>query len=218
MQDQDLVNTLRIAAPCPMSWDSMVGDNRVRFCDKCQLNVYNTSLMSATETVQLIKEKEGRVCIQLYRRSDGTVITDNCPVGLRAVRNAAKAVLQVICAAIGLMLSLPAGAQLKCKSLVSTEQASSPITVYPDPVPLRKDIPIFVTGGGPRLAPWMNPDVKLKTPALPATQLEWGTFDLQLTESRSLADIQRRHRQKLIEILKDHPEFKREPTAPQLRQ
>ena len=31
-------------------------------------------------------EKEGRLCVRFYTRADGTVLTQDCPVGLRAVR------------------------------------------------------------------------------------------------------------------------------------
>lgn len=80
------INQLRIATPCPMNWEQMTGDSRVRFCDQCQLNVYNISELSRLEIESLIASSEGRICGRLYRRSDGTVLTKDCPVGLRALR------------------------------------------------------------------------------------------------------------------------------------
>ena len=50
----DLVNNLRIASPCPVGWDSMSGDNTVRYCHLCQLNVYNFSEMTTAEVEQLV--------------------------------------------------------------------------------------------------------------------------------------------------------------------
>jgi hypothetical protein len=82
----DFLNNLRVASPCHMGWDQMPGDDRVRFCDSCQFNVYNFSEMTAQEVERLIHETEGRICGRIYRRADGTVITRDCPVGLRAVR------------------------------------------------------------------------------------------------------------------------------------
>lgn len=65
----------------------MDGDNRVRFCRECQLQVYNLAAMSRGEAEALLREKaERRVCLQVYRRSNGTVITRDCPVGVRAAR------------------------------------------------------------------------------------------------------------------------------------
>ena len=80
------LNGLRIATPCPISWEAMTGDNRVRFCDHCQLHVYNISELSRIEAEKLIASTEGRLCARLFRRADGTVITKDCPVGLRALR------------------------------------------------------------------------------------------------------------------------------------
>lgn len=62
------------------------GDERVRFCAHCQLNVYNFSAMTKAEAESLLMKAEGRVCGRVYRRADGTMLTQDCPVGLRAVR------------------------------------------------------------------------------------------------------------------------------------
>jgi hypothetical protein len=84
------VNKLRVAAPCPMSWDAMRGDNRQRFCDSCQLNVFNVAELNEREVSALVaKSKKERVCVKLYRRADGTVITRDCPVGLHTIRRRA---------------------------------------------------------------------------------------------------------------------------------
>jgi hypothetical protein len=42
--------------------------------------------MTAAEAENLILTREGRLCIRLYKRADGTVLTMDCPVGLRAYR------------------------------------------------------------------------------------------------------------------------------------
>ncbi len=80
------VNKLRVASPCSIGWKTMTGDERVRHCHACQLNIYNTTEMTTKEVEHLIENREGRLCIRLFRRSDGTVLTKDCPVGLRAVR------------------------------------------------------------------------------------------------------------------------------------
>lgn len=80
------IDRLRIATPCPVSWEQMSGDNRVRFCDQCQLKVYNITALSRAEAQSLIASSEGRLCARIYRRADGTILTSDCPVGLRALR------------------------------------------------------------------------------------------------------------------------------------
>ena len=81
-----LLQQVRIASACPAAWQNMSGDDRVRFCCQCKLNVYNLSAMTEQEAVRLIQEKEGRLCGRIHRRSDGTILTQDCPVGLRAIR------------------------------------------------------------------------------------------------------------------------------------
>jgi Carboxypeptidase regulatory-like domain len=96
-------NKLRIASPCHVSWESMSGDQKSRFCQSCQLNVYNLSEMTASEIKKLILQKEGRICGKLYKRADGTVITRDCPTGLRAVRRrVTRTASAVLAAFIGL--------------------------------------------------------------------------------------------------------------------
>lgn len=77
---------VRIASPCKASWRKMKGDDRVRNCAKCSLNVYNISEMTREEAAELIANTEGRLCIRLWRRRDGTVITKDCPMGFRQLR------------------------------------------------------------------------------------------------------------------------------------
>jgi hypothetical protein len=80
------LNHVRVAAPCPADWDQMIGDERVRFCGQCSLNVFNLSSMTRSDAESLIARTEGRLCVRFYRRSDGSIITKDCPVGLRAIR------------------------------------------------------------------------------------------------------------------------------------
>jgi hypothetical protein len=80
------LDQVRIAAPCKAAWEQMIGTERVRFCGLCNLNVYNLSSMTKTEAESLIARTEGRLCVRFYRRTDGSILTDNCPVGLRMIQ------------------------------------------------------------------------------------------------------------------------------------
>lgn len=72
---------LKIATPCQESWADMTGDERVRFCGRCSLHVYNLSELSEPEALALMKQSEGRACVRFFQRKDGTVLTKDCPVG-----------------------------------------------------------------------------------------------------------------------------------------
>ncbi len=99
---------LRIAAPCSADWDQMFSfqDKRVRFCSQCNLNVYNLSGMSRREAESLITKTEDRLCVRFYRRADGSVLTQNCPVGLKAIKRRVSWVAQAV---LGMVLSFVTG-------------------------------------------------------------------------------------------------------------
>jgi hypothetical protein len=87
LHTQTTLDGLRIASPCNASWDDMVGDERVRFCGSCTKNVYNIAGMTRDEANVLFRENEGgRVCLRIFKRADGTVITADCPEGVKKKR------------------------------------------------------------------------------------------------------------------------------------
>jgi hypothetical protein len=94
-----LLDRVHIAAPCSADWKEMRGDERVRFCGSCSLNVYNLSAMTRREAERLVVQSEGRLCVRFYRRADGTTLTQNCPVGLRALKRRASRVASAVAAA-----------------------------------------------------------------------------------------------------------------------
>lgn len=98
---------VKVAAPCPADWSKMVGDERVRYCDQCSLHVYNLSGMSRREAEALVTNAEGGLCVRYYRRPDGTILTQNCPVGLSALkRRAAHAATATMTAVLGFFAAL----------------------------------------------------------------------------------------------------------------
>src|SRR5260370_7365007 len=78
-------NPLRLPSPCPADWNQMAGDDRTRECAECNVKVYKLCGMTEREIQQLVARTQSRLCGRMYRRSDGTVITQDCPKGLRAV-------------------------------------------------------------------------------------------------------------------------------------
>jgi hypothetical protein len=99
---QDPWENIRIASPCKADWASMTGDERSRFCGACNKHVYNLSEMTRDEAAELIEKNEGKLCVRLFRRRDGKVLTQDCPKGLLAVRTK-------IAAGIGAMVATIAG-------------------------------------------------------------------------------------------------------------
>ena len=100
------LNNIRIASPCQADWDMMYGDGRKRFCGECKLNVYNLSGMTRDKAEALIMNAEGRLCVRFYQRRDGTVITQDCPVGWARVKQRTRLYLT---AAASLLMALFTG-------------------------------------------------------------------------------------------------------------
>lgn len=94
------LDKVRVAAPCNANWDAMIGNDRSRFCGQCNLNVYNLSSMTRSEAEAFIARSEGRLCVRFYRRADGSIITENCPVGLRALRRRVSSFSRAIASAV----------------------------------------------------------------------------------------------------------------------
>lgn len=96
-----MLSRVQVATPCNASWEDMRGDDRVRFCGKCEKNVYNLSELGEDEAEALIYEHEGKLCARFFRRKDGTVLTSDCHVGKRRRKRIALAALGLAAAATG---------------------------------------------------------------------------------------------------------------------
>lgn len=124
------LGVVRVAAPCHRDWDEMTGDARVRLCADCKLNVYNLSELTTDEAHQLIREKEGKLCVRFFTRADGTVLTRDCPQGVRARR-----VKQVAAGATAIALSLSALA-LSLTEVFADAASESCASAPPGPSPV----------------------------------------------------------------------------------
>jgi hypothetical protein len=100
------LHDIRVATPCTVSWEKMEGNERVRFCESCALNVYNLSAMTAQEAEHLVVRKEGRLCVRFYQREDGTIMTQDCPRGLIAIRRSARRTALILGGSVAAMFVL----------------------------------------------------------------------------------------------------------------
>ena len=86
MNAQSFLDQLHIASPCDVPWDAMQGDHRSRHCAQCDKRVYNLANLTRDEAMALFSNPDDLPCVQLWKRADGTVLTADCPVGLRRLR------------------------------------------------------------------------------------------------------------------------------------
>jgi PEGA domain len=95
-----LLGSVNIAAPCPANWSAMQGDNTQRFCGSCDKHVYNLSAMTEVQAARFI-ETQKSACVRFYQRADGTILTQDCPVGIK-IRKRRNRIKVALAAGIGL--------------------------------------------------------------------------------------------------------------------
>lgn len=105
---ESLLDQICIASPCSVPWDSMTGDSTKRLCSGCSRNVFNVSDMTRNEAENFLEMNGFSHCMMLYRRPDGTIMTDNCPRVLRKMRDRCKMVARCVASAAVFLFSLPA--------------------------------------------------------------------------------------------------------------
>jgi ankyrin repeat protein len=62
---------LEISEPCSVEWDSMAGNERVRFCAHCRLHVHNLAEITPRQAMELIlRDGEGHSALWHARDND----------------------------------------------------------------------------------------------------------------------------------------------------
>jgi len=161
-----ILETVRVASPCSVKWADMVGDERVRVCAQCTKKVFNLSALTLAEAEALIVERAGNLCVRYYERADGTILTADCPVGVRAKRRR-----RWIAAAIGMASSI--GASIGIGAAIGIFKTPRPAdhddvveaipqvpVVQPSPLAVKRPVPhppLRETAGVPPPPPAMYP-------------------------------------------------------------
>lgn len=71
----NLLDHMKVAAPCHEDWNAMRGNDEVRFCSHCAKDVHNLSAMTRAGAEALIKKSGGRLCVRYVTRADKTIVT-----------------------------------------------------------------------------------------------------------------------------------------------
>jgi ankyrin repeat protein len=125
------LDQLIIQNPCNADWDSMSGNDRVRFCEHCSLRVTNLSSLTRVEAMRLVAGSEGRLCVRFIQSPSGQVLT-------KAVDHAHRISRRVSRIAAGAFT-----ATLSLSSAAAQSGSRSPLDVL-------KSTPAVVTAGAPR--------------------------------------------------------------------
>ena len=75
MAAKNFLNNVTIHSPCTADWNSMIGNDQVRFCEHCSLEVHNLSLMTRNQAERLVARSNGRLCIRYHHDPAGRPLT-----------------------------------------------------------------------------------------------------------------------------------------------
>ncbi len=75
MPAKNPLQRLAVTSPCTQDWDSMIGNDRVRFCEHCSLHVHNVSEMTRAKALRLAHRSHGRLCVRYHSTTQDPIIT-----------------------------------------------------------------------------------------------------------------------------------------------
>jgi len=75
MPSKNFLNNITIPSPCTADWNSMVGNDQMRFCEHCSLDVHNLSRMTRNQAQRLVARSNGRLCVRYHSDSSGKPLT-----------------------------------------------------------------------------------------------------------------------------------------------
>lgn len=150
------LDTIQVASPCHVAWDSMQGSDLVRHCGQCQRHVYQLSALTRPEAEALVQQHEGRLCVRFFRRTDGTVLTADCPIGLRSVR---RRLARAVAGMAALIVFMTSGA-LFARHRGSVPIEETPLLYFDDPFAPPPEQVAPPTGPLARFAEWLDPPLE----------------------------------------------------------
>ena len=103
MAPKNFLKNLTVPSPCPTDWNSMIGNDQVRFCEHCRFEVHNLSLMTRSQAERLVARSNGRLCVQYIQDPNGGPVT--MPVGQK-LHHISRRVSQIAAGAFTAALSV----------------------------------------------------------------------------------------------------------------
>ena len=110
------IDRMIIPKPCDADWDSMIGNDEVRFCEHCSLHVTDLSSLKRKDAMDLVARSQGRLCVRFIQKPNGEVLTRTRPEKLyriqrRVSRIAASAFTATISVSSAIAQSQPASTE-----------------------------------------------------------------------------------------------------------
>ena len=93
---------LTVSSPCEADWDSMAGNEEVRFCTHCDKSVHNVSAMTRKDALRFVRANAGGVCVRFYSAPSGRTLHANEGRLHRITRRASRVAAGAFGAAVAL--------------------------------------------------------------------------------------------------------------------
>ena len=106
MPAKNPLQRLAVKSPCSQDWNSMIGNDRVRFCEHCSLHVHNISEMTRAEALRLAHRSNGRLCVRYLTNAQDSIVT-RIP-GSQRIYQIGRRVSRLASGAFGATLSVSA--------------------------------------------------------------------------------------------------------------
>jgi ankyrin repeat protein len=113
---------INIPAPCDADWESMIGNDQVRFCEHCHLHVNNLSAMTRGEAIRFVARSRGRICIRYIQGHAGGPLTGKMPEKLY---NIGRRTSRIAAGAFSAALSITTAAAQSCPSTAPPAASSA---------------------------------------------------------------------------------------------
>lgn len=120
---------LTVNTPCTAEWDSMAGNEQVRFCTHCEKSVHNLSAMTRKDALRLVRDSAGGLCVRFHSAPSGRTLHEPATKLHLITRRASKMAAGAFGAAIALgstvLAQTPSGRQEAAAVRLDTREGSS---------------------------------------------------------------------------------------------
>lgn len=120
---------LTVNTPCTAEWDSMAGNEQVRFCTHCEKSVHNLSAMTRKDALRLVRDSAGGLCVRFHSAPSGRTLHEPATKLHLITRRASKMAAGAFGAAVALGASVlaqtPSGRQEVAAVRLDTREGAS---------------------------------------------------------------------------------------------
>jgi hypothetical protein len=120
---------LTVKSPCTAEWDSMAGNEQVRFCTHCEKSVHNLSAMTRRDALRFARANAAGVCVRFYSDPRGRTLHEPAAKLHSITRRASKMAAGAFGAALALgataLAQTPSGRQEAAAVRLDAREGSS---------------------------------------------------------------------------------------------